>query len=213
MILPEWLDDTPPAEARPSVRDLVRINRYLGGYSSVRRLMRGIAEPPDSFSVLDIGAASGDMGLAIRRSFPNARVTSLDYRSDHLFDAPAPKVIGDAFALPFAPSSFDFVFTSLFLHHFSDEQVANLLRSFARIARTAVLSIDLARGALAYRFIPATRWLFRWHPITLHDGPISVQASFTRNELLALAHRAGLEKARVEEHRPWSRLMLTAMLS
>jgi phospholipid N-methyltransferase len=169
-----------------------------------------VARPDESFSVLDVGAASGDMGAAILRSFPNARVTSLDYKNNHLAQAADPKLVADAFRLPFRPASFDFVFSSLFLHHFTNEQVVELFTSFRAIARRAVLAIDLDRGPLAYYFLPNTRWLFGWHAITISDGQISVQAAFKKAELLALAARAGLGGADVRVHRPWSRLSMVA---
>src|SRR5271163_1126303 len=98
-IVPEMLDHAPPDVARASLRDLARINRYLGGYYVLGRLFSGVAKPGDSFSVLDIGAASGDMGAAIRRRYPRARVTSLDYKGEHLAQAAAPKLVADAFHL------------------------------------------------------------------------------------------------------------------
>ena len=210
LIVPEMLDHAPPDVARASLRDLERINRYLGGYLVLRQMFARLARPDESFSVLDVGAASGDMGAAIRRSFPKARVTSLDYKMIHLAEAAEPKVAGDAFHLPFRPASFDFVFSSLFLHHFPNERVVDLFASFRGIARRGVLAIDLERGPLAYYFLPKTRWLFRWHEITINDGQISVGAGFKRDELLELAERAGLGQADVRVHRPWSRLSLVA---
>lgn len=212
LIVPELLDDAAPEDALPSLRDLVRINRYLGGYRTLRSLLRQVAAPQDRFTLLDVGAASGDMGRAILQSHPRACVTSFDYRIRHLSRAPLPKLVGDAFAMPFEEGSFDFVFSSLFLHHFEDGRVVELLRHLKRIARKAVLAIDLERGPLASAFLPATAWLFRWHPITLHDGPVSVRAAFKRTELLALAHAAGLANSDVRVHRPWSRLSLLARL-
>jgi len=210
VIVPEMLDDAPPDVTRASLRDLARINRFLGGYYVLGRLFDSLVSRADSFSVLDIGAASGDMGAAVRRRFPRALVTSLDYKRDHLTEANHPKVAADAFQLPFRPSSFDFVFSSLFLHHFTDEQVVELLRSFRCLARRAVLAIDLERGPLAYHFLPRSRWLFGWHDITINDGQISVAAALKKHELLALAARAGLSGARVRVHRPWSRLSMVA---
>jgi SAM-dependent methyltransferase len=210
VIVPEMLDHAPADVARASLRDLARINRYLGGYYVLGRLFHGVANKGDSFSVLDVGAASGDMGAAIRRLYPRASVTSLDYRAQHLTQATDPKVVADAFRLPFRPASFDFVFSSLFLHHFTDDQVVDLFRSFRCLARRAVLAIDLDRGPLAYHFLPNTRWLFGWHDITISDGQISVAAALKKDELLALAVRAGFNAAQVRVHRPWSRLSLLA---
>ena len=206
----EMLDHAAPDVTRASLRDLARINRYLGGYYVLRRLFGGVASAGDSFSVLDIGAASGDMGAAILRDFPGARVTSLDYKGDHLAQAADPKLVADAFHLPFRASSFDFVFSSLFLHHFANDQVVELFRGFRCVARRAVLAIDLDRGPLAYHFLPNTRWLFGWHDITISDGQISVAAALKKDEMLALAVRAGLSGSRVRVHRPWSRLSLVA---
>jgi 2-polyprenyl-3-methyl-5-hydroxy-6-metoxy-1,4-benzoquinol methylase len=210
VIVPEMLDHAPPDVTRASLRDLARINRYLGGYYVLGKLFRGVVKPGESFSVLDVGAASGDMGAAIRRRFPRARVTSLDYKGDHLAQAADPKLVADAFYLPFRPASFDFVFSSLFLHHFTNEQVVELFRSFRSTARRAVLAIDLERGPLAYYFLPNTRWVFGWHDITISDGQISVAAALKKDELRALAAQAGLDGARVRVHRPWSRLSLIA---
>ena len=210
VIVPELLDDSDPAAAVDSLRDLVKINRYLGGYSTLRWLIAQVTAPGEAVSVLDVGAASGDMGARIVSFRPRAEVTFFDYRASHLRAASGPKVVGDAFQMPFAARSFDFVFSSLFLHHFDDAAVAGLLASFSRIARRAVLAIDLERGPLGTRFIPATRWLFRWDPITMHDAPVSVRAAFKKDELHGLAERAGLQGARVRMHRPWSRLSLIA---
>jgi hypothetical protein len=208
-IAPERLADASPADARANLRDIVRINRYFGVYGILRSIIGPLVCSDQMFSMLDVGSASGDIGAALRRSHPYARVTLLDSKWLHLEEAAPPKVLADAFQLPFRPASFDFVFSSLFLHHFSDDEIVDLLRSFARVARRAVLAIDLDRGPLAYHFLPKTRWLFGWHSITLHDGPVSVQSGFKREELLALADRAGL-RARVMVHRPWSRLSLVA---
>jgi len=208
--VPEKLDHAGREEALENLQDLVRVNKYFGGYGTLRKIIGEFARPGDAFSLLDIGAASGDMGAALRRSFPRAVVTSLDRKPDHLIHAAFPKLVGDAFRLPFAERSFDFVFSSFFLHHFSDEEIVRLLASFGAVARRAVLAIDLERGPLAYHFMPATRWLFSWHDISMHDGPVSVQAAFKRDELASLAEKAGLKKARVSTHRPWARLSLVA---
>ena len=209
VIEPEILDLASPTDAAANLADLVRINRWFGGHRVIRQSFERM-EPPERFTVLDVGAASGDNGRAIRAGFPGARVTSLDLQPRNLALADAPRVVGDAFALPFAPASFDYVFCSLFLHHFEDAAVVELLRAFARLARRGVIVTDLERHALAAAFLPATRRLFGWQHITLHDGPISVRAAFTACELRELARQAGLLRADVRRHLPWFRLSLTA---
>ena len=160
--------------------------------------------------MLDVGAATGDVARTVKKAFPQARVTCLDWQTRNLRYAPHPKVAGNAFALPFEDGAFDVVHCALFLHHFTDEQVVDLLAKMKRCARQAVVLQDLERHPLAYYFLPATAWLLRWSSLVLHDGPISVEAAFHAGELETLARRAGLAQGQVERHRPWFRLSLVA---
>jgi len=210
LILPELLDGLPPDQARASLQDLVRINRRWGGHSTLRRLLQENVPDGRPFSVLDVGAASGDMGACIRRWYPAAKVTSLDYVESHLEASLEQRVAGNAFQLPFRPGSFDYVFCSLFLHHFPDEGVVRLLRSFGEVARKAVLVIDLERNPIPYYFIAWSRPLLGWDPVTVHDGAISVEAAFHRRELEDLARQAGLRNPRARVFRPAFRIALVA---
>ena len=209
VLKPEILDTLSPEDARRSLADLTRINRHWGGHSTLRRLLRDAVRDPQ-FSLLDVGAASGDMGNCVRQWYPQARVTSLDRIASHLAAAAPPRVAGDAFGLPFRPKSFDFVFCSLFLHHFTDDEVVRLLADFGAVARKAVLVIDLERNPIAYYFLPWTRWLLGWDPVTAYDGPISVEAAFHPRELESLAARAGLYRPRARAYRPAFRIAMTA---
>jgi hypothetical protein len=210
VLKPEILDTLTEGEARASLADLVRINRQWGGHSTLRRLLRDVVQSGESFSLLDVGAASGDMGSRIREWYPKARVVSLDRIAAHLAVCPGERIAGDAFRLPVRENSFDYVFSSLFLHHFTDEQVVQLFAEFRRVARRAVLAIDLERNPIAYYFLPCSRWLFGWDPVTVHDGAISVEAAFRPRELAALARRAGLENPRARTYRPAFRIGLVA---
>jgi len=211
IIEPELLDHESPERAAPSLRDLVRINRLLGGHRVLREALAHCVRDGDSFTMLDVGSASGDAGEIVQRRYPAARVTSLDYRAHHLGAAASgDRVLADAFRLPFAPRSFDIVYCGLFLHHFSNEDVAGLLRAFGVTARRFVIANDLERHPLAYYFLPATKWLMRWDAVTCHDGPVSVQAGFSRSELDGLARSAGLRNCKVRAYRPAFRLCLIA---
>ena len=209
-IQPELLDHADPEEARVNLADLVRINKRFGGYSTAANLVSRVASAKDSFTLLDVGAASGDTGRHLSRMFPKAKITSLDYNQVNAEAAPSPKLIADAFELPFAPHSFDFVFSSLFLHHFTDDQVVQLLSGFYTVARKAVLITDLERHILPWCFLPATQPFMKWNRITVHDGVISVRAAFRRKELETLAKRAGMASVTAAVHRPAFRLSLVA---
>ena len=160
--------------------------------------------------MLDVGAASGDSARVIASEYPGARITNLDYNDVNLQAAPRPKIIANAFVLPFREPSFDYVFSSLFLHHFAEEKVIHLLRTLYATARRALIVCDLERHILPYLFLPATRPFFGWQRITLHDGPISVRAAFRKEELAGVAEKAGITKAEFAVYRPAFRITMIA---
>ncbi len=210
LILPELLDHAPPEIARENLADLVRINSRFGGHSTIRQLISNALDAAGESSLLDVGAASGDTARLISGLYPGARVTNLDQSPVNLQSASHPKLIADAFHLPFGPRSFDYVLSSLFLHHFEDEQVVRLLADMYRVSRRGILITDLERHILPYIFLPLSRPLFKWGDITVHDGIRSVRAAFTAAELGRLATHAGIPKPIVKSHRPAFRLTLRA---
>jgi 2-polyprenyl-3-methyl-5-hydroxy-6-metoxy-1,4-benzoquinol methylase len=208
LIEPELLDHAGPDEARQNLTDLVRINRYFGGYSTAARVMQEVARPEDAFTMLDVGAASGDIGRHLQSIYPRAQIVSLDSKAVNMELASQPKLLADAFEPPFEAGSFDYVFSSLFLHHFTDEQVVKLLRGFGELARRAVLVVDLERHVIPWCFLPTTRPFLGWKRITVHDGCISVRAAFTPEELAQMAKQAGLTEIRIARYRPAFRVAL-----
>jgi ubiquinone/menaquinone biosynthesis C-methylase UbiE len=206
VLQPELLESAEPALADGNLRDIARINSWFGGHRALLRVLKDLAPPRKPFSVLDVGAGSGDMGECIRRRFRDAVVVSLDHRSFHMSNSPGPRVVADAFQLPFGPRAFDFVLCSSVLHHFSDCQVIELIAELRRFARRALIVLDLERHPLPYYFLPMTRRLFRWSPLTVHDGRISVAASFRPEELAYLAQVAIGNPVKVQRHWPWFRI-------
>jgi SAM-dependent methyltransferase len=206
VLKPELLDSAGRELRDLNLQDIVRINRWCGGHRVLLRVLRGLVSSRERFSVLDVGAASGDMGQCIGEVFPNARVLLTDYRLAHLRNTALPRVAADAFRLPFLPGAFDFVICSSVLHHFPDGQVVDLIRKTRSFARRALIILDLERHPIPYYFLPSTRSVFGWSTLTLHDGPVSVAAGFRAEELASLTHAAGAGAVTVRKHRPWFRL-------
>jgi ubiquinone/menaquinone biosynthesis C-methylase UbiE len=173
-------------------------------------MLANVVDGHAAFTLLDIGSASGDTAKLIAQLYPAASVTSLDMSPVNLADAPHPKLLADAFHLPIKPASFDYVFCSLFLHHFQDPEVSELMASFYRIARCALLVSDLERHILPYLFFPLTKPFFGWTPITMHDGMFSIRSAFRASELSQMALNAGIANAEVTVHRPAFRISLVA---
>jgi SAM-dependent methyltransferase len=146
------------------------------------------------------------MGRCLTRHFRNANVISLDHRLSHLRNGPSPRVVADALELPFPTGSFDFVLCSSVLHHFPDDRVIDMIAKLRLFARRALLLLDLERHPVAHHFLPMTKRVFGWCPLTVHDGPMSVAAAFRVEELASLATGAGATVLAARRHWPWFRI-------
>ena len=203
--------------------ELQRVNQWLGDARALRNsLLKDIeAEGLQSFSVLDVGAGSGELlretakwagetnrttrlvGLELNaRSARAIREESQKFSQIHALR-------GDAFRLPFENDQFEYVMCSLFTHHFRDAQVIEVLQEMARVARRRIFVIDLHRNAVAYFFYTTVARLFLRNRIIREDGALSILRSFKPEELENLGLQAGLREVTVAKHFP-SRLVLTA---
>jgi len=220
VITTELLDDDlgTPGEISTSLDDLWRINRRLGGVSSSLRMLDQFFSRTDmrTARILDVGCGDSRLAGHLRAQLLNRGIQTeffvLDRRLTHLKSGkPAAAglrpVVADVFAMPFSEASFDVVMCNLFLHHFSGETARELLRSLARVAKSAVLVNDLERHVLPYLFIRVA-YPFARSRLTRHDGPASVRQAYTRGELAALAREAGFHNFEAQRVPPF-RLGLT----
>jgi hypothetical protein len=72
----------------------------------------------------------------------------------------------------------------LFLHHFSEAQLAGLFREAARRAGVFV-AVEPRRSRFVLVFSRWV-WLIGCGPVTRHDAPVSVRAGFAQDELSQL---------------------------
>jgi len=153
----------------------------------------------DDFSLLDIASGHGDALRKIRSRYPDARLTGIDLNPWAIraaFEATSPAagidfIEGDAFA--YRPErKFDFIITSQFAHHLTDEQVVSFLRWLRENAARGWFIGDLHRHVLPYYGFPVLARLALWHRFVREDGQISIARSFIRAEWEALLRRAGI---------------------
>jgi len=213
-----------PAELGRSLADLRGVNRWLGGYRVVLHHLGRLAarHPRPAYRVLDVATGSADIPLRVAawaRSrgtrmeivATDLHPTTLDWARRHAAgDADVRVEPADALHLPYDDGAFDFVLCSTAFHHFdAREQLLRVLGEMDRVARIGGIVNDLRRSRpalLGARLLAATVW--RAHPVTRHDGPLSVRRAFTPGELGELARAATLPAARVHAHVPF-RVALT----
>ncbi len=203
VVTPEILDtdSAPPPDVQRTLADLRRINRWFGGIRTTRRMLLHVIERTrqTSFTLLDVGAGSGDVSInAARQLRANALVdvTLLDRMPSHLPRNGERKVTGDALALPFRNGSFDLVTCSLFIHHLEPDQVIRFVNEALRVAKVAVLLNDLRREPMHLALMYAGYPLFG--AITIHDGIASVRRSYTPAELHSILRRTQASNVEIE---------------
>ncbi|MEX2213388.1 MAG: methyltransferase domain-containing protein [Phycisphaeraceae bacterium] len=103
-----------------------------------------------------------------------------------------------ALSLPFAPNTFDYCITSLFLHHLSDIQVLTVLRMMDRLSTRGLIWNDLTRNRRAYWTTSFATLLA--DPIVKHDARVSVLAGFTAREVEDIRQRLSLHYAQYRRH-------------
>jgi len=103
---------------------------------------------------------------------------------------------------------YDVLMSSLFLHHLDDESALMFLQRLRRQATCMVLVNDLVRSMPGYVLARVGSRLLSRSAVVHTDGPLSVQAAFTRAELRTLAQQAELQGATVSWRWPW-RMLLT----
>jgi ubiquinone/menaquinone biosynthesis C-methylase UbiE len=221
----EHLDkgDYTPEEYEGCIVELQRVNEWLGDAQALRNSLLKEIERIDlkSFSVLDVGAGSGELlrvtaewarerdrqALLVGLELNARSARAILEESRQLPEISA--VRSDAFRLPFADGQFDFTMCSLFTHHFPDEQVMALMGEMSRVARRGIFVIDLHRHPMPYYFYTTVGRLFLHNRLIREDGALSILRSFKPEELEKLGHQAGLANVVVEKHFP-SRLVLSA---
>ena len=192
------LDDpaTDPALAARALRDIARSNVWFGGASAViaelTPILKHAGARTTPLTLLDVGTGAGDIPELARHAAERNRVKLLTMGLEitpALAAASRPRsgdaIAGSALALPFADQSVDIVTCSQVLHHFEAAEGARLIAEMHRVARVRVIVADLRRAwAAAIGFWLASHAL-RFHPITRHDGVVSVLRGFRTHELAA----------------------------
>ncbi len=194
---PEYLDDpgVDPAIVRRSLRDVAVANALFGGtravLAEVESALATLGRP--SATLLDVGTGLGDIPARARRlarsrgiSLRTFGVDGSEALAQAARCAELTCVRGDARALPFASRSVDIVLCSQLLHHFRGDCALTLLRELARVASHRVIIGELRRSWVAAAGIWAASFPLRFHPVSRHDGVVSVLRGFTAAELCAL---------------------------
>src|SRR5438552_1515825 len=203
------------ADRVASLADIDRLNAWFGGYALTLREVRRVAasmDAGDALVAVDVGGGHGAFAVRLvewaRAARRVVRVLVVDRDAESLAvarracaDYPEIRlVLADAAALPVREGVADVVTSALTLHHLEPDGAVASLREMAAAARRAVIVNDLLRTRLAFGLVWLATRLLRCHPISRHDGPLSVRRAYSAAELTTLAQKAGITTLTVRAH-------------
>jgi SAM-dependent methyltransferase len=197
----EILDDPAVDDVlrKRSLDDVACSNTVFGGARAVLvELGRELDHDAGrTMSVLDVGTGVGDIPARAKEEARARGITistfGIDLSPCLLYTAREnglTPVCADALALPIASKSVDIAMCSQLLHHFETELTVGVLRELDRVARRRVIVSDLRRSWFAAAGIWAASFPLRFHPVSRHDGVVSVLRGFTLSELSELVFAA-----------------------
>ncbi len=204
--LPEELDNdtTDPATYQRVMAELAVCNRITLTHRPTLRWLAKATGGMSEFSVLDVGHGDGDLLRAIARWADRrglkVKLSGIDRnpRSAVAASSATPSWMRidyqTADVLSCTPSEpVDFIVSSQMAHHFSDQEVVELLGWMEVHSRRGWHIADLQRHGLPYYTFPVLCRVMRWHRITRCDGVISIARGFRRGDWQVYLNKAGLQ--------------------
>jgi 2-polyprenyl-3-methyl-5-hydroxy-6-metoxy-1,4-benzoquinol methylase len=191
-----------------TLRELDFINHWLGGnavtLNGLRSLWKTIPKN-QKISIADLGCGSGEMLrlIAQRAANEGREVDLIGMDANPNITAFAQKHTAEfenirieatnIFSEEFRKRKFDIVLATLFLHHFTEDELIGIFSSLKDQANHGIVINDLHRQPLAYYSIQFLTQLFSKSAMVKYDAPLSVQRGFKRHDLQLILSQAGIK--------------------
>ncbi len=211
--LKELLDrsDIPFEDIKRNMEELNIINTRLGGHDitldGIVELIRGKTNFNQPLYIVEIGSGGGDNLKAIydwaKKINLSVHLTGVDINAECInyarqkHQACIDFIHGDYLHTPLTRKP-DIIFSSLFCHHFSDEQLVTMLHWMRQQATIGFFINDLHRNPIAYYSILLLTRLFSKSYLVKNDAPLSVKRGFIRKEWKGFFDVAGIRTFKIQ---------------
>ncbi|MEK7401154.1 MAG: methyltransferase domain-containing protein [Gemmatimonadota bacterium] len=209
----EYLDDpaTPDDVRHQAMADVARSNALFGGHAAVAAAVQVLIPGlPRVLTVLDVGTGHAEIAARVRRDLAAAgkaaTIVGVDIaesvaRAGTRFLDSA--VAGSALTLPLRDASVDLVICSQLLHHFAAPEARAVLAELDRVSRGWIVVADLRRSRAAAAGFWLASLALGFHPVTRHDGVVSVLRGFAEPELASLVRESTGARPRMRRGLFW----------
>lgn len=185
-------------ELKKTLKDLDKVNSWLGGNKIT---LEGIAKLLEKSNfkaplrIIDVGCGNGSLlkevaqfgrkqNLEMQLLGVDANTYSIEIARENAAEFPEIKFAAlDVFSEEFRRREADIILCTLTLHHFSDAQIEELMKTFTEMATLGVVINDLQRSKTAYYLFEAFCAVFIKNEINRKDGLTSILRSFKKEDL------------------------------
>lgn len=187
---------------------IASINQLLGGNTltlqGVKRLMEGV-DLSQKITIVDVGCGNGDMlrTLAIygeenNLSFQFIGIDANNFTINHAKNLSLhyPNICyrcENIFTDSFRKLKYDIVLCTLTLHHFTDDEIMELMTNFNEKASIGIVVNDLHRSIISYRLFQLLCVVFRLNRMSRQDGSVSILRGFKKQDLVAFSKKLNLK--------------------
>ncbi|WP_412559557.1 methyltransferase domain-containing protein [Winogradskyella sp. MIT101101] len=192
---------------RDTLDKLGNINKWLGGnrvtLDGIIQLLKN--QPKNkTYTIIDLGCGHGDILRQVakygRKHQYSFRLIGIDANQDAIAYATElssgyPNITFksiDIFSDQFETLNFDIALTTLFLHHFKEEEIKKLLKKLYANANIGLVINDLQRSKLAYGLFKLLGLVIT-NQMIKQDGLTSILRAFKREELEEISQQLHLK--------------------
>jgi len=187
-----------------TLKELEIINKWLGGnyvtLNGIKKLIKKRSEK--TIKIVDIGCGGGDMLKLIAKWAEkhdilveligidaNRHVVTFAENNCAGFDNINFKTV-NIFSAEFEKIECDIFISTLFTHHFTEDELKSLFIKLHQQATLGVVINDIHRHFLAYHSIKLLTSLFSKSEMVKNDACLSVARAFHKNELVNILRKA-----------------------
>jgi len=201
-------DDIPFADILRNMNELDTVNRLLGGHGITCQGLAAIIDSADKpkeyeWLICEIGCGNGNNLTVLynwcRKQHIHAKFIGIDINPNCIASADPSKTGGTTvfFTSDYQQVHFDrepdIIFSSLFCHHFTDQEMVDQLRWLKQHSKTGFFINDLHRHSLAYYSIRLLTRAFSKSYLVKNDAPLSVLRGFSKTEWNQLMQKSGID--------------------
>lgn len=184
--------------------DLKRVNKWFGGNSitlnGIDTLLRTISERKP-ITIIDLGCGDGELLRVCADRYAKKGVDCKFIGVDanrHILKVAEERSVTyanisylnlDIFSSELANLRYDIALCTLFLHHFTNDQIHRILKNCLKGVKVGMVINDLQRSRLAFVLFKFVSSFMLRTKTARNDGLVSICRAFRRKEIEALAKK------------------------